>query len=61
MNFGPIAEMARAAFSVRVTLVAHGIDVHRSMSVMRLNALKAADQVVAVSAWTRDDCWISPA
>jgi len=54
VNFGPAALWAKRAFGTRFTLVAHGIDVHDGLSAARRTALRAADRVIAVSAWTRE-------
>jgi glycosyltransferase involved in cell wall biosynthesis len=53
LNFGPAALWAKWAFGTPFTLVAHGIDVHDGLSAARQAALRAADRVIAVSAWTR--------
>jgi glycosyltransferase involved in cell wall biosynthesis len=53
-NFGPIAHAAQRAFSTHVTLISHGIDIHESLSKLRIAALRAADTLVAVSSWTRN-------
>jgi glycosyltransferase involved in cell wall biosynthesis len=53
LNFGPAALWAKRAFGTPFTLVAHGIDVHDGLSAARQAALRTADRVIAVSAWTR--------
>lgn len=53
VNFGPAAYIARKAFGIPYTLVAHGIDVHPGLSVDTVDAMRAADGIVAVSEWTR--------
>jgi phosphatidylinositol alpha-1,6-mannosyltransferase len=54
VHFGPLALWAKRAFGTPFTLVAHGVDVHEGLSAGRLAALRAADRVIAVSAWTRE-------
>jgi phosphatidyl-myo-inositol dimannoside synthase len=53
LNFGPAAHLARRHFGIPYVLVAHGVEVDSSLSAKRLAALGAAEQVVAVSEWTR--------
>ena len=53
LNFGPAAHLARRFFGIPYVLVAHGVDVGDSLSAARITALRAADQVLAVSEWTR--------
>jgi phosphatidyl-myo-inositol dimannoside synthase len=53
LNFGPVAHLAKRVVGTPFTLVAYGIDVHSDLPRMTLSALRAADRVVAVSAWTR--------
>jgi glycosyltransferase involved in cell wall biosynthesis len=53
INFGPVAQVAKRAFSTPFTLVAHGIDVHPGLSGASLAALRSADRIIAVSSWTR--------
>jgi len=54
INFGPIARLAKSLFGIRYMLVAHGVDVNDRMSSLNLQALRNADRIIAVSAWTRD-------
>jgi glycosyltransferase involved in cell wall biosynthesis len=54
VNFGPAAQLAKRFFGTRFTLVAHGIDVHQGLPARTLAALRDADRIIAVSAWTRD-------
>ena len=53
LNFGPVAHLANRVRKIPYTLVAHGIDVHSGLSPQRLIALRHADQIIAVSEWTR--------
>jgi glycosyltransferase involved in cell wall biosynthesis len=53
LNFGSVAHLAKRWWRIPYILVAHGIDVHPELSAARLAALRSADQVIAVSAWTR--------
>jgi glycosyltransferase involved in cell wall biosynthesis len=53
LNFGPLALLAKRLFGTRYTLVAHGIDVHPDLPERTLDAMRHADRVIAVSAWTR--------
>lgn len=53
LNFGPVAYLAKRLFGTRFALVAYGIDVHERLSKARRAALRAADMIIAVSAWTR--------
>jgi glycosyltransferase involved in cell wall biosynthesis len=53
LNFGPVAHLAKRFFGTPYTLVAHGIEVQASLSSARRAALRAADRILAVSAWTR--------
>jgi glycosyltransferase involved in cell wall biosynthesis len=48
-----MALMVKRFFKTPYTLVAHGIDVHESLSKARKQALLEADRVIAVSTWTR--------
>jgi glycosyltransferase involved in cell wall biosynthesis len=52
-NFGPLAHLAKKILGIPYTLIAHGVDVHAQISPARLAAMRAADQIVAVSKWTR--------
>lgn len=54
LNFGPIAFAANRAVGTPFTLVAHGVDVHPGLSTARVAALRLADRLLAVSAWTRE-------
>ena len=54
VNFGPAAQLAKRFFGTPFTLVAHGIDVHQGLPRRTLAALRDADRIIAVSAWTRD-------
>jgi glycosyltransferase involved in cell wall biosynthesis len=54
LNFGPIAQVACKTFGVPYSLVAHGIDVSEDLSFAKKSALRAANQVIAVSSWTRN-------
>lgn len=53
LNFGPAASFASRVSGSRYALVAHGIDVHPQLSRFAVAALREADQIVAVSDWTR--------
>ena len=53
LNFGPVAHAAKRFANIPYMLVAHGIDVDRNLSKARLDALRAATRVIAVSQWTR--------
>ena len=53
LNFGPVAHFLKRFRGIPYTLVAHGIDVHSGLSPSRLKALQNADQIIAVSEWTR--------
>lgn len=53
VNFAPVGHWVKRLFGTKYSVVAHGIDVHEAMPAMRRAALKAADQVIAVSNWTR--------
>jgi glycosyltransferase involved in cell wall biosynthesis len=53
LNFGPVALLAKRLFGTRYTLVAHGIDVHPDLPARTLDAMRNADRIIAVSAWTR--------
>ncbi len=54
LNFGPIAHWAKRIGGCRYALVGHGVDVNADLSPSRLAALRAADLVIVVSAWTRE-------
>jgi glycosyltransferase involved in cell wall biosynthesis len=54
VNFGPAAHLARTLTGTPFLLVAHGVDVHEALAPARRAALRAADRIVAVSAWTRE-------
>jgi glycosyltransferase involved in cell wall biosynthesis len=54
VNFGPVAQLAKRMFGTPFTLVAHGIDVHPGLPPRTLAAMRDADRLIAVSAWTRD-------
>lgn len=54
LNFGPAVFWASRLSGCPYALVAHGIDVHADLSPSRLLALRRADQLLAVSQWTRD-------
>src|SRR5262249_32058779 len=54
LNFGPIARIAQLSFGTPYVLVAHGIDAWGMNNVARLNALRKANLVLAVSRYTRD-------
>jgi glycosyltransferase involved in cell wall biosynthesis len=54
VNFGPAANLARKFFGVPFCLVAHGIDIHPGLPTRTIEALRAADKIIAVSSWTRD-------
>ncbi len=53
VNFGPVAEIALRTFGIPFTLVAHGIDIHPGLPASVQSALRAAQQIIAVSNWTR--------
>lgn len=53
LNLGPLVLAAGALYGVRTTLVAHGVDVYPGLPRWRLAALRQADRLLAVSAWTR--------
>jgi len=53
VNFGPVAHWLKQLFGTPFTLVAHGTDVHDRLAPARRAGLRAADRVIAVSAWTR--------
>lgn len=53
LNFGAVARLAKRGTGTSFTLVAHGIDVHDGLSSVRHAALRSAERVIAVSAWTR--------
>lgn len=53
LNFGPAAHLAKQLFGVRYALIVHGIDVHDALPPLRRAALRAADMIIVVSAWTR--------
>lgn len=53
LNFGPVACWLNCIRRTRYILVAHGVEVSRELSSSRLRALRRADQVWAVSEWTR--------
>ncbi len=54
LNFGPAVRWAARVGRCPYALVAHGIDVHPGLSQARLNALRGADRLVAVSRWTKE-------
>ena len=54
LNFGPAAHLAKRILGIPFTLVAHGIDVHPKLPSRTVNAIRAADRVLAVSHWTRE-------
>lgn len=54
LNFGPLARFIKRVTGIPYTLVAHGIDVGERMPTARLEALRSADHILAVSHWTRD-------
>ena len=54
LNFGPVARLLRQVCGTPYSLVAHGIDVNRDLSIERIQALREADQLVAVSNWTKE-------
>lgn len=53
LNFGPAAHLANRALGTSFSLVCHGIDVDPDLSRSRRKALRAADQIIVVSEWTR--------
>lgn len=53
LNFGPAARWAHTVLGTSYSLVCHGIDVDPALSPSRRKALRAADQIIAVSEWTR--------
>lgn len=53
LNFGPVARAARELVGVPYILMAHGIDAWDLKSRSRINALRKADLVLAVSRYTR--------
>jgi glycosyltransferase involved in cell wall biosynthesis len=53
LNFGPVAHVVKRLLGTPYTLVAHGIEVQPGLSSARCAALRAADRMLAVSAWTR--------
>jgi glycosyltransferase involved in cell wall biosynthesis len=53
VNFGPIAKLIRQFTRIPYVLVAHGIDVWRPNSPAIKESLASADQVLAVSRYTR--------
>ncbi|WP_052573928.1 glycosyltransferase [Haloferula sp. BvORR071] len=54
LNFGPLARFIKRVTGIPYTLVAHGIDVDQAMPASRLEALRGADRILAVSHWTRE-------
>ena len=55
LNLGPLAMGARTWCGARTTLVAHGLDLEPAfLSRGRLAALRGAERLLAVSAWTRE-------
>ncbi len=53
VNFGPAARLAQQVFRTPYTLVAHGIDIHPGLPQKRVDAIRQAEQIIAVSEWTR--------
>ncbi len=53
LNFGPAVRWAHRALGTSYSLVCHGIDVDPALSPSRRKALRAAEQIIAVSEWTR--------
>ena len=53
LNFGPIARLAKRVVGTPYTVVAHGIDVHSALDASKIRALRDADRVITVSAWTK--------
>ena len=53
LNFGPAVRWAARIGRCPYSLVAHGIDVHPGLSQARFKALREANQLVAVSRWTK--------
>jgi glycosyltransferase involved in cell wall biosynthesis len=53
LHLGPVAHVVKRTCGTPYTLVAHGIEVHAGLSSARCAGLRAADRVLAVSAWTR--------
>lgn len=53
VNFGPLAGMIERVLGVPYLLVAHGVDIHAGLARWRLEAIRRASGVWAVSRWTR--------
>ncbi len=54
VNFLAVAHAAARLAGTPFSAVAHGIDVHDDLSMLRRAALRAAHRIYAVSSWTRD-------
>jgi glycosyltransferase involved in cell wall biosynthesis len=54
LHFGPLARIIKKIFGIPYVLVAHGIDAWSINQPQRINALREADLVLAVSHYTRD-------
>ena len=53
VNFGPVALALRRALQIPYALVAYGVEIGPHLPALKLRALKGAQEVWAISRWTR--------